>query len=69
MKITLGYLKDAVAFTCVVIFIIFVVIFKIDFTHTSIKRLFYALLILIIIFDGCFSFMPRLHNYPLKNII
>jgi hypothetical protein len=69
MEITLGYLKDAVAFTCVVFFIIFVATFKIDFSLIVIKRLFYAMLILIIFFDGFFSFIPWLHNYPLKNII
>ena len=69
MEITLGYLKDATAFSCVVLFIIFVSIFKIELTPQIIKYLFYAILILILFFDGIFSFVPWLHNYPLKNIV
>jgi hypothetical protein len=69
MEITLGYLKDAIAFTSVVLFIIFVSIFKIELTPQIIKYLFYAILILILFFDGFFSFIPWLHNYPVKKIV
>ena len=65
MEITLGYLKDAIAFTCAVLFITVMFLFKIEETH--IKYLFYALILLIIFFDGSFTFIPWLHNYPLCN--
>jgi hypothetical protein len=65
MEITLGYLKDAIAFTCAVLVITVMFLFRIECTH--IKYLFYALILLIIIFDGSFTCIPWLHNYSLYN--
>lgn len=58
MKITLGYLKDILAFifASIMLILIFIINKKID-------NIIYKLLIIIMfIVDGIFSFFPKLHN-------
>jgi hypothetical protein len=69
MDVTLGYLKDAIAFSTVVLFITIINVGNIKLTPTIIKYCFYAILFLIFTIDGIFTFIPMLHNYPLKKII
>mgnify|MGYP001216769018 CR=1 FL=1 len=58
MNISLSYVKDCFAFiTAVILFIIFY-IFKIK----QPKLLFPFLLLVVITFDGIFTFYPYLHN-------
>lgn len=61
MEISLGYLKDAIAFLSSVLF--FILYFS---KNLNIKKefvlLFYSLVFL---FDGLFTFFPTLHNYIL----
>lgn len=61
MKITLGYLKDILAFifASIMLILIFIINKKID-------NIIYKLLIIIMfIVDGIFSFFPKLHNFEI----
>jgi hypothetical protein len=63
MKLTLGYLKDLLAFASIVLFIFFITISNIKLKPNLIKFLFFGLITLIFIFDGLFTVIPTLHNY------
>lgn len=59
MKLSLGYLKDLIAFLSSILFFTLYFLKKIEIKKEYVL-LFYTL---VIIFDGTFSFFPSLHNY------
>lgn len=61
MKISLGYLKDCIAFTTSIICIFLFVICK----KKPPKYLLYFFIFSVFIFDGLFTFFSQLHNYEI----
>ena len=59
MILSLGYIKDLLAFIFSIIYIIIFIVFKIK------KKIIILdfLVACIFIFDGIFTFLPYLHNY------
>ena len=62
MNISLGYIKDYLAFNTAIILLILILVFKYKIS----EKIFLILLILVFIFDGIFTFIPSLHNYVIK---
>ena len=62
MEVSLGYLKDLLAFifACVVLILIFILKIKIPII------IYKLLIILIFLIDGIFSILPFLHNFKIK---
>jgi hypothetical protein len=59
MKLSLGYLKDLIAFISSLLFFTLYFSKKIEIK----KEYVIFFYILVIIFDGTFTFFPTLHNY------
>lgn len=59
MKLSLGYLKDLIAFISSILFFTLYFCKKIEIK----KEYVIFFYILVIIFDGTFTFFPTLHNY------
>ena len=64
MIISLGYLKDCIAFTHFILFFFYIYYFKL-YTN-SIFKLILMILLLGILIDGSFTYYPWLHNYEIK---
>ena len=64
MKLSLGYIKDILAFTTSIICIIIFYIYKI----TPPKIVLPIFIGLVFLFDGLFTIFPNLHNYYIDNI-
>ena len=62
MILSLGYIKDLLAFIFALIMIFLIFILKVKFP-TLIYEL---LIILIFLIDGTFSILPFLHNFKIK---
>jgi hypothetical protein len=62
MEVSLGYLKDLLAFIFALIMIFLIFILKVKIPIIIYK----LLIILIFLIDGTFSILPFLHNFKIK---
>lgn len=62
MKISLGYLKDSIAFITSIICIFLFIIYKIK----PPKYLLYIFIFSVFIFDGLFTIFSPLHNFEIN---
>lgn len=62
MEVSLGYLKDLLAFIFALIMIFLIFILKVKIPIIIYK----LLIILIFLIDGTFSILPFLHNFIIK---
>jgi hypothetical protein len=64
-EISLGYLKDVLAFVTAIIFFILYVYYD-GFNMKLCKVMLLIIFILIFVFDGVFTFFSSLHNYKIN---
>lgn len=62
MEISLGYLKDLLAFLSAILFFTLYAVCNMKLYKSMILIIF----LLVLIFDGIFTFFPHLHNFMIK---